>query len=125
MQSRRAIVRAVNRCTISLSLALGVALAASSCASLEVTRATQTSGKFVSKGFAVTLFSIDIPKPAVSIARDNASDARLTNTQVQEVVVTPNLGWWDWLLDILGMRWATVRGTWGFTGNEPTTAPAK
>jgi hypothetical protein len=101
----------------SLALA-GAMLVLGSCASIDITRQTQTSGQFVSHGYAFTILSIDIPKPAVNIARDNASDARLTNMQVKEVIVTPDLGWWDWLLDIIGMRWATVKGTWGFTGNE-------
>jgi hypothetical protein len=105
----------------ALSFAFGAG--ATSCASVEFTRETETSGKFVSKGFAVTIASIDIPRSAINIARDNASDARLTNMQVEQVRVTPDLGWWDWLLDILGMRWATVTGTWGFSGEE--TKPAE
>jgi hypothetical protein len=96
-----------------------------SCASIEITRDTQTSGRFVSKGFAVTLFSVDIPKAALNIARDNASDARMTNTQVTHVTVTPYLGWFDWLLDIVGVRWASVRGTWGFSGEGAGAAGAK
>jgi hypothetical protein len=105
--------------------ALAIGLGASSCASVEFTRDTETSGTFTSKAFAVTIVSIDIPRDAVNIARDNASDARLTNMQVKDVRVTPDLGWWDWLLDILGMRWATVTGTWGFTGEEPKGSPDK
>ena len=109
------------------SLALGVAAVtlAASCASVEFTRETQTSGRFKSKGFEVTLFSYDIPAPALVIARDNVSDARLTNYQVDEARVWPYLGGFDWLLDIIGMRWATVGGTWGFDGAEPTSTPAK
>ena len=134
MQSRTANVRAMNRRTASGSIVRAAALAAlltalgagaSSCASVDFTRETETSGKFVSKGFAVTIASIDIPRSAVNIARDNASDARLTNMQVEAVKITPDLGWWDWLLDILGMRWATVTGTWGFTGEETKPADTK
>jgi hypothetical protein len=95
-----------------------------SCANLEFTRDTQTSGHFKSSGFAVTLISYDIPAAAITIARDNASDARLTNIQVEEAKVWPNLGWFDWLFDIVGMRWATVSGTWGFRGDEPAAAAA-
>lgn len=98
--------------------ALAATALAASCASISLTRETQTSGKFVSKGMAFTIASIDIPRPAILIARDNASDARLTNMRVTHTDVTPNLGWWDWLLDIIGVRWATVRGTWGFSGKE-------
>ena len=97
-------------------------LGAASCASIEITRDTQTSGKFVSTGVAFTILSIDIPRPALNIARDNASDARLTNVQVRDVKTTPDWGWWDWVLDIISVRWVRVRGTWGFTGNEAGAA---
>lgn len=89
-----------------------------SCASVNFTRDTQTSGHFESHGFAVTLLSIDIPAGALTIARDNVSDARLTNYQVETAKVWPYLGWFDWLLDIVGVRWAVVSGTWGFRGDE-------
>ena len=36
--------------------------------------------------------------------------------------MTPDWGWWDWVLDIISVRWARVRGTWGFTGEEAGTA---
>ena len=110
------------RLVAPLVLALGLA-SLGSCASIEITRDTLTSGRFKSTGTAFTILSIDLPKPAVNIARDNASDARLTNMQVNEVVRTPHLGWWDWLLDIIGVRKVTVRGTWGFTGQEPGSQP--
>ncbi len=99
-------------------LAGAVALTLAGCASIELTRETQSSGSFVSKGFAFTIASIDIPRPALLIARDNAADARLTNMRVTHSSVTPDLGWWDWLLDIIGVRWAKIEGTWGFSG-EP------
>ena len=105
-----------------LSLAALLSIAAS-CASIEITRDTQTSGRFVSTGTAFTILSIDLPNDAVNIARDNASDARLTNMQVTDVKVTPDLGWWDWLLDIIGVRSARVRGTWGFSGAEAGALP--
>lgn len=96
-----------------------------SCASIDITRDTQTSGHFESSGTAFTIFSIDLPKPALNIARDNASDARLTNMQVTEILRRPDLGDWDWLLDILGVRYVCIVGTWGFTGEEPGSQPAK
>jgi hypothetical protein len=101
------------------SIAVLAALALGACASISITRDTQTSGRFESRATAFTILSIDVPKPALNIARDNASDARLTNMQVTDVGVTPDLGWWDWVLDIIGVRRARVRGTWGFTGDEP------
>lgn len=103
---------------------MATTLVAGGCASIELSRDTQTSGAFVSKGFAFTIASIDIPRPAILIARDNAVDARLTNMQVTSSSVTPNLGWWDWVLDIIGVRWATIRGTWGFSGATPQATGA-
>jgi hypothetical protein len=101
-----------------------VALACS-CASIDITRDTQTSGHFESTGTAFTILSIDVPKPALNIARDNAADARLTNMQVTEILRRPDLGDWDWLLDIIGVRYVRIVGTWGFTGEEPGAQPAK
>lgn len=103
--------------------AAALAFSLAGCASIDLTRETQSSGSFVSKGFAFTIASIDIPRPALLIARDNAVDARLTNMRVTHSSVTPNLGWWDWLLDIIGVRWATIEGTWGFSGAEAGTTP--
>jgi hypothetical protein len=98
--------------------ALALACLALGCASVEFTRETQTSGRFKSSAWAFTVLSIDLPKQAIDIARENASDARLTNLVVESVKVTPNLGWWDWLLDIVGVRRARITGTWGFAGAE-------
>ena len=103
-----------------LSRALGPALLllplSVGCASLTHTRTTETSGTFRSSGWCFTILSVDIPKGAVQIARENASDANLPNTQVQSLEVTPNLGGFDWLLDIIGLRYAKIEGTWGFDG---------
>lgn len=101
--------------TLRTALAATLLLAAS-CASIDITRDTQTSGRFESTGWAFTILSIDLPKPALNIARDNASDARLTNMQVTGTVVTPDWGWWNWVLDIISVRFAMVSGTWGFSG---------
>ncbi|MBM3988537.1 MAG: hypothetical protein FJ294_11355 [Planctomycetes bacterium] len=94
------------------------ALSLASCASIDITRDTQTSGRFESTGTAFTILSIDLPKPALNIARDNAADARLTNMQVTDIVRRPDLGSWDWLLDIIGVRFVRIEGIWGFTGAE-------
>lgn len=96
------------------TLALGLSLAA--CANLSFERTTQTSGTFSSSGVALTIFSIDIPKGAMMIARENASDANLANMTVTDTVVFPYLGPFDWILDILSVRWAKVSGTWGYDG---------
>jgi hypothetical protein len=88
----------------------------SSCAGLSFDRATQTSGTFTSTGLALTIASIDLPKPALDIARENASDSNLANLVVENAWVFPDLGPLDWLLDIIGVRYARITGTWGFPG---------
>jgi hypothetical protein len=88
-----------------------------SCASVEFKPLTKTSGTFRSTGFSLTMLGIDIPKEAVQIARENAADAQLANTQVDRVFIFPYLGWFDWLLDILGFRYARISGTWGYPGD--------
>jgi hypothetical protein len=86
------------------------------CASLEFRRNTESSGTFESRGWAFTLFSMDIPKTAEQVARENASDANLPNMQVSDVRVTPWFGPLDWLLDIISVRYCRIDGTWGFPG---------
>ena len=88
--------------------------ATASCASVSFERETLTSGTFESTGLAFTILSIDLPKSAIDIARENAPDARQPNTRITEAKVAPYLGWFDWLLDIAGVRYAKVEGTWGF-----------
>lgn len=96
------------------ALVLAIAsLVLGSCASISFQRDTQTSGTFESTGVAVTLVSFDLPKGALLIARENVSDANLANMVVTETTVIPYLGPMDWLLDIIGVRWARVRGTFG------------
>jgi hypothetical protein len=115
----------MSRATRQFALATLLCACASACASIEFTRETQTSGRFVSKGVAFTIAAIDIPRPAILIARDNAVDARLTNMQVTSSSVTPDLGWWDWLADIIGIRWARIEGTWGFSGAQAGDPPPR
>lgn len=98
------------------SCAAALLCLAASCASVTFERTSETSGTFESSGLAFTLLSIDIPKSALNIARENAADANLPNMEVQEARVRPYLGWGDWLLDIIGIRKAYIRGTWGFDG---------
>lgn len=105
----------------ALALAAALALAgagATSCASVSFDRATQTSGTFRSSAVAVTVLGWDLPKRAVDIARDNASDAGLVNMKVENTTVFPYLGWFDWILDIFSVRFANVSGTWGYDGTE-------
>ena len=107
------------RASLVTSLALAPLLLAPACASVVFERETQTSGTFRSSGLAFTILSIDLPKPAIDIARENAADANLPNLVVEKVLVFPYLGWFDWLLDIIGLRYVRIRGTWGFAGDTP------
>lgn len=108
--------------------AAALVLALASCANLEFTRTSPEAGTFRSTGFALTILSVDLPKEALQIARENASDAGQPNMVVHEARVVPQLGYMDWLLEILGLRWAVVSGTWGFPpepgASEPADEPA-
>lgn len=93
-----------------------LAAALTGCAGVSFERATETSGTFSSYGIALTILSVDFPKGAMLIARENASDANLANMEVEESSVFPYLGPLDFLLDIIGIRYARISGTWGFSG---------
>ena len=84
------------------------------CGSIGFERTSETSGTFHATGMAFTIFSIDLPKGAQLIARENASDANLPNMEVMNTTVFPYLGPFDWILDIISLRWAKVEGTWGY-----------
>ena len=101
---------------LSITLAVGIGLA--SCSSVNFERETESSGTFNATGWSFTLFSVDLPKSALNIARENASDANLPNTVVSEVTSGPYLGIFDFLLEIVCVRYARIEGTWGFSGNE-------
>jgi len=90
----------------------------SSCASLNFERTTQTSGTFEATGVAFTIFKIDLPKSALQITRENLADANLANMRIDEVQVVPDLGWWNWVLDIISVRRARISGHCGFEGDE-------
>jgi hypothetical protein len=93
-------------------------LGLAACASVDFERRTPSSGTFSSSGLAFTFLSMDVPSPALDIARGNAADAQRPNLVVEEELVIPHLGPLDWLLDIVGVRWARVSGTWGFPPEE-------
>lgn len=86
------------------------------CAGVSFERTTETSGTFTSYGTALTILSADFPKGAMLIARENASDANLANMEVEKATVFPYFGPLDFLLDIFGIRYARITGTWGFSG---------
>lgn len=97
-----------------LAICLALALLAPACASVSLERSTKTSGTYESVGWSFTLFSIDMPSGALSIARENAADFHLANTTETSAKVSPDLGWFNWVLDIISVRRAAVKGTWGF-----------
>jgi len=92
--------------------------ALASCASVSFERTTQTSGTFEATAVAITVFKIDVPKSALQITRENLADANLANMQIEEIEVIPDLGWWNWVLDILSVRRARIAGHWGFDGGD-------
>lgn len=109
----------------SAALAWILALAlATSCTSVSFTRESESHGRFQARGWAFTIFAIDIPKRAVDIPRENLSDARQPNMRIEKEVVWPYLGPVDWLLDIISFRFARISGTWGFAPDAATAAPS-
>ena len=100
--------------TASIATVLLTILLVSGCASVEFKRKTPTSGTFESTAWAFTLFGYDFPSAAIVIARGNASDGGHPNLEVRDESVIPHFGRFDWLLDILMVRRAKVRGTWGY-----------
>ena len=77
----------------------------------------------MSTGWSVTVLSFDLPKSALNIARENASDARQPNMLVEETVVVPHLGRFDVLLDLFCVKYARISGTWGFDETQGAPAP--
>lgn len=92
--------------------------ALTSCASLRFDRTTQTSGTFEATAVAFTILKIDLPKSALQITRENLADANLANMRIEEVQVIPDLGWLNWVLDIISVRRARISGRWGFDGED-------
>jgi hypothetical protein len=54
-----------------------------------------------------------MPKSAMLIASENVADQGLPNVVIEEISVT-DWGWFDWVLDIIGVRTARIAGTWGY-----------
>jgi hypothetical protein len=100
-------------------------LALSGCASVSFERETATSGTFKSSGWSITILQMDFPKGALSVARENASDANMANMVVENVTQIPSWPPLDWLFDIFSIRYASVSGSWGFTGQENQSPQAK
>lgn len=106
----------------SRTLLLVAVLTLSSCASLSVKRDTETSGTFNSSARSFTLFSYAFPRPAIQIAHENIADAGLPNTHASSVSQT-DWGWFDWVLELISIRSARVKGTWGFNGESLGLSP--
>ena len=102
--------------SLCLALLLGLFLGLPSCKSLKFERDTQTSGTFEATAWSFTFLTWDFPKLAIDIVRENVSDANLANTEVTETTRAPDLGWFNWLLEIVSFRYARLAGTWGFSG---------
>lgn len=100
-------------CWIARVLAVPMALALCSCASLKVDPRDASQGTFRSTAIAFTLFGRDYPQSAILLARANASDSQLVNLVVTEERIVPYFWKLDFLLDVISIRWALVRGTYG------------
>ena len=93
------------------------------CSSVHFERTTESSGTFVAKGTAFTIFGVDIPRSAMNQARENASDAGLHNLVVTEAKVAPYWGFFEIFLEILSVRTATITGTWGYEEESTPGSP--
>ncbi len=90
---------------------------------MEFTRDTQTSGHFEASASSFTILSWDLPMAALDIARENVSDARRPNLRIEEASVRPDWGRYNWILDIISVRKAVIRGSWGFEGEGIDSNP--
>jgi hypothetical protein len=93
--------------------ALACVLAGASCASLDVEPVDAATGTFRSSAVAFTFLGRDFPQSAVLLARANAADSQLPKLVVTEERVFPYFWKLDFLLDLVSVRWASVRGTYG------------
>lgn len=93
-------------------------LLAASCTSLEFERDGAEHGTFRSSAQNFTIIGFDLPRPALGTARNNAADSALPNIVITDETVLPDLGPIDWILNIIGYRYAVVNGTWGYPPKE-------
>ena len=84
-----------------------------SCASLDFEPIDATRGTFRSSAVAFTFLGHDYPQSALLLARANAADSQLTQLVVTEERIFPYFWKLNFLLDIISVRWASVRGTYG------------
>jgi hypothetical protein len=86
---------------------------ATSCASLDVEPNDRDTGNFRSSAVTFTFLGRDFPQTALLLARANAADSQLPKLVVTEERVFPYLWRFDFLLDLISVRWARVSGTYG------------
>lgn len=91
------------------------------CTSVEFRRGDQETGTFTSSAWSITILSYDLPQHALETARANASDSQMPNLIVERELVVPYFGPLDFLLDIIGIRFARVQGSFGFRPGDATT----
>jgi hypothetical protein len=92
---------------------LPIVLASSACASMSFSPTDSAQGTFRSSAIAFTFLGRDYPQSAILVARANAADAQLPGLVVTEERIFPYFWKLDFLLDIVSIRWARVRGTYG------------
>lgn len=101
-----------HRSSVAALIAITV-LSGAGCSSLNFEPQGEGYGTFTSSATAFTLVSYDLPAPALLVARGNAADSGQPNLLIEKEFVFPYLGRFDWILDILMIRYARVTGTWG------------
>lgn len=94
-------------------LALALALACSSCATLHFEPTDADTGTFRSTAVAFTFLGRDFPQSAILLARANAADSQLSNLVITEERIFPYFWKLDFLLDVVSVRWASVSGVYG------------
>lgn len=108
------------------ALVIGLAcMLCSACTSLKFERTGPDHGTFTSSAATFTFLSFDVPGPARDLAMGNAADSARPNLLIESDVVVPYLGWFDWVFDIIGVRYARVTGTWGTPVAETTASDAR
>ena len=87
---------------------------------MSFSRQSETHGEFYANGISITVLGIDLPRSAIDIARENLSDARQPNMRIEDETIFPNLGWFNWILEIVSIRFGSISGTWGFPPDGET-----
>lgn len=102
----------------AIATLLAAVLLVTGCASVDFKRTDTDAGTFRSSAWSFSLLGLDLPSNALMIARANASDSAMVNMEVTAETQRPYLGRFNWILNILSIRFARVEGTWGFPSQE-------